>query len=347
MRVVIETILGCLLVTTGILSATDVNNLQKGNEGMMNFNTQLDPVDVPIWEVGDRWIFKVGRINADFQSDNLSMQLETERYNVTFEVVGVYDEFYNATIESITPCKFVLLVNFGDGFINITGDFLRDTKGVIIINKSNIGINEAHFHVYGKSDVTIWDQPYFKWWPFKIGPIKGIRGHNYLDINFTHTFAMLNFPLDVGSIYPLPENNFSVAGRVKSFFLKTVSWINDCIREKGGPWRPGPKNLSNLIAELLPPDDPVLRIEKVLQKLNLSNTFQMIKIPGAFFCNGIELVTVPGGTYEAYNISIIGGLANIYYAPDAGNFIKFSGNFQNIFPSLREMDIVLMETNYS
>jgi hypothetical protein len=335
------------MLTPGILQATDTNNLQKENEIIKKFNTQLNPVDVPIWEVGDRWIFRVGRINAEFLSDNLSMQFETERYNVTFEVVDDYGDYYKTTIESKTPCDFDMLVNFGDGLINISGNFLRDTEGVVIINKSNIGINEAHFHVYGKSDVTIWEQPYFKWWPFKIGPIKGIRGHNYLDVNFTNTFAMLNFPLDIGLIYPLPENNFSITGRVESFFLKFVSWFNNRIRDNGGPWRPGPKNLSDLIAELLPPDDPVLRIDNVLQKLNLSNTFHMIKIPGAFFCTGIENITVPAGTYEAYNVSIVGGLANIYYAPDAGNFIKFSGNFQNIFPSLREMDIVLMETNYS
>ena len=75
--------------------------------------------------------------------------------------------------------------------------------------------------------------------------------------------------------------------------------------------------------------------------------FQIPAISNAFFCLNTENITVPAGTYEAYNITLFGGLAQCYYAPTAGNVVKITGNFEEINPDIKNINMELISTNYS
>ena len=65
---------------------------------------------------------------------------------------------------------------------------------------------------------------------------------------------------------------------------------------------------------------------------------------------GKDNVTVPASQepFEAYNISIFGtDLGNIYYSPEAGNIIKISGNFQQLLPSVSNINAELVAYEYT
>lgn len=347
MRVVILSVFVCLMLMAGIIPATDYN-YQKNNNKLIENSLKTDPVNAPVWEVGDTWTYKISMIDSRVNEGDFGMKFQTEDYEVTFEVIGNYTDYYEVNIQSNTPSEFYVYGDFGDGIINISGNFDRITNHNIKINKADLGITEPFLSIiYDNMEITKVEQPYLNWFPYQLIPTSFFNGKMYLNVSLNNTFAMLSFPLFVGKIYNLLANSYTVTGLIKSDFLGLISKINEIIRSLGGPWRPGPKKLSDLIHELLPPDNPVLRIEKLLEIANASNTFETNTTVGAFICTGIENITIPPGTYPAYNITILGGVANAYYSPDLGNIIKIIGNLNQILPFIEEIDIELIDTNYS
>ena len=75
--------------------------------------------------------------------------------------------------------------------------------------------------------------------------------------------------------------------------------------------------------------------------------FQIPAIDSAFFCLNTENITVLAGDYEAYNITIIGGMAQCFYAPTAGNVVKITGNLEELIPYITNINMELLSTNYS
>jgi hypothetical protein len=316
------------------------------------FYTELSMVSnsadqVPKWHVGDYWKYRIGKVSVDFQSENLSFWFNTTSYYVLFEVVTNLSESYEIHIKSEIPCVFGVLADFGDGLVNVTGDFLRSTNASMLVNKTHLGVDGVTAQVHGDTSITVLEQPYLKWLKGPIGPISGIQGNTYVNLSLDVPFAMLHFPMEVGMIWPLLENNVTISGYIDSLFLRVVSSVNNFIRKLGLPIRSGPRKLSDLLADLMPEHDPVLRIENVLEKLNVSSVRNISKVPGAFFCHSRKNHTVLAGEYSTYNISVLGGLAYIWYAPDVGNIIKISGFLFDLIPSLRELDLELAETNYT
>lgn len=101
---------------------------------------------------------------------------------------------------------------------------------------------------------------------------------------------------------------------------------------------------------MLPPEIasllPVVDIGDAFVVFGIPSVFTLPDIPSAFACLNKETVTVEAGTYEAYNITVAGGVGTYYYAPQVGNVIKISGDFQGLLPYLQSIDMELIETNY-
>jgi hypothetical protein len=107
----------------------------------------------------------------------------------------------------------------------------------------------------------------------------------------------------------------------------------------------------NSIYPFLPPEVatllPVVDIKDALTTLGPGNVLPMPMIAGAFFCNNTEPISVPAGIYNAYNITIVGGMARCFYAPTVGNIVKLTGNIQNLIPYITNINMELLSTNYS
>jgi len=107
----------------------------------------------------------------------------------------------------------------------------------------------------------------------------------------------------------------------------------------------------NSLYEFIPPEIaallPVINIEEALTVLGPGNIISLPMIPGAFFCMNTEPVSVPAGTFDAYNISILNGTARCFYAPAVGNILKLSGNIQDLIPFVTNINMELKSTTFS
>jgi hypothetical protein len=88
-------------------------------------------------------------------------------------------------------------------------------------------------------------------------------------------------------------------------------------------------------------------INKALTTFLGENVIHIPKMNNSFYCMNTQDITVPAGTYEAYNITLFGGVGHCYYAPAAGNIVLLSGNFHDTLPVLENLNIELLSTTYS
>jgi hypothetical protein len=227
-------------------------------------------------------------------------------------------------------------VDFGEGpiLIDIT---LESTpiNGNVFIDKSNLGITALNAYIDGTLIVNVFEQPYINL-PFSIPQIP-IKGEIDLNIEMGTPLAMLEFPMATLTTWNLSATNFTLDGELRSIWLNIINFIN--------------KIASIFQIELIPPELAVLLpdvdLSDALDVLGVGSFFEIPEIPYAFVCLQRDNITVEAGTFDAYNISIAGGLAECYYAPDAGNVIKIEGNLQDLLPYVTDISMELVETNYS
>jgi hypothetical protein len=156
-------------------------------------------------------------------------------------------------------------------------------------------------------------------------------------IDYDTPLAILTFPLNTTLVWNLSSTNFSLNGKVKCLWFNVINFLNKIAKLFGNEFLP-PE-----VAALLPDID----IKEALTTLASGNVINIPAMPDAFFCLNTENVTVPAGTYNAYNITLVGGLAQCFYAPTAGNVVKISGNFVGVLPNLKSFNMELISTNFS
>jgi hypothetical protein len=158
-----------------------------------------------------------------------------------------------------------------------------------------------------------------------------------IDIDSDTPMTMLTFPLDTGTSWNLTAANITINGNIQSGWLYLIQIVNNIAKLFNQDF------LSPEIAGLL----PIVDIHDALTVLGPGNVFSLPTIEDAFACLTMENITVPAGPYDAYNITILGGLGYCYYAPAAGNVIKITGNFAGILPYLKNVNMELLSTTYT
>jgi hypothetical protein len=152
-------------------------------------------------------------------------------------------------------------------------------------------------------------------------------------------------------VWGLPAVNVSIAGTIESIWLNIFNFINQKIRLWNliGPIsrflevdEQAVQDASDMIDDIL----PIIDIKYVLNEyLGVDNVLPLPEIPFVFYCNNTVEITVPAGTFEAYEIVVAGGLGTMYYSPEVKNIIKMEGNFDDALPFLNGIDVELI--NYS
>ena len=291
--------------------------------------------DVPIWEISDIWTYRIDDIIIDFEEENQTIHINLQIDSLSLEVIDDTGDSYKLSINAEVSGTCDAYFDFGDGPVNITAR-LESTpvSGDISFVKSNLGMEELNVYMEGHLQVNVLEQPYIDL-PFSIPeiPVPGIIS---LNVDFENPFAILDFPLNTTKIWNLSSTNFSVDGEIKSIWLNILNFVN--------------KIASIFGVELLPPELaellPIFDIGDALNALDVGNVFEIPAIPYAFACFNRSNVTVEAGTYDAYNITIVGGLASVYYAPEAGNIIRISGKLEELLPYIKDISMELIETNY-
>ena len=106
--------------------------------------------------------------------------------------------------------------------------------------------------------------------------------------------------------------------------------------------------------ELIPPGLeqflPVIDISEVLESYGYPSAMAIPEVEESFrralfICSDQKTVSVPAGAFNVYEISILSGMGDIYYSPEVGNIVKFSGYLGNFIPYMDNIDLELVSVS--
>jgi hypothetical protein len=331
-----------LFITTvfPVMTSASMDKMKINNVTFVAESTSYHD-DVPVWEIGDTWKYKVDGIDIEYEGANLAVDMHLEMgeliLKVTDDTGGSYKLEFNAIVDGeFTIYIDSLQIEFSGGLAK-----LRSSKieGDFNIRKSDLGIEEINFQVISVFKVKITENPFtplIRFLTLRV-PI-GIT----LNINFDNPYTILDFPLEIDKTWGLPCTNISIDGEVESVWLNIINFMNRIAKLFGYGFIPAE------FEELL----PVINVSKALELLGYQDTFFVNEISPIFNCHSMEEITLPYGTVNAYNVNIsVIDVVNIYYAPEVGNIVKISvdGSVLSDFVpiNISDINLELLETNYT
>jgi hypothetical protein len=239
---------------------------------------------------------------------------------------------YETTING----QIKVTIDRGNGPVNVSLTFSDlDVSGTVLVDKSTLGRKEISAG-FKREKILIKIEQSFIPLPRFLQKFSARITIN-LGMTYDPPLSLLTFPLNTGTAWNLPSTNITIDGTIQSFYLNLINFINKIAKLFGKEFLP--PEISALL--------PIIDLEETLTALGYDNVFSIPPIPSAFFCLNTENITVPAGTYEAYNNTLFGGPAQCYYAPTAGNIVKIIGNLEEIDPNTKNIKIELLSTNYS
>jgi hypothetical protein len=331
---IIGLVIVCMLISTFFAAAQpspqfDVNDSKPASQQLLD-----DPV--PVWDVGDTWTYQVDEINVNFEQDNQTIDVHLEITNLPLEVTDTSGGQYTVTFSTeMTGDLYAHIVQDGEVF-DIYGTLARsDITGTIYFNSATLGIAAVEAQIQGRMDLDVKKNgdsilPFFLPIPATID----------VNIDLETPYTLLHFPLNTSCFWGLPGTNVSFDGTVQSVWLNIINFVDTLIVIFLGE--------ENAI---IPPDFkdlfPVLDISDVMTEFGFTMPMPIPGLPTIFTCFSKENVTVLAGTYEAYNISMLGGLGYMFYAPEIKNIIKIDGAFADELPFVSDIKMELIATNVS
>jgi hypothetical protein len=291
--------------------------------------------DPPVWAKGTVWNYDLTDINIDIdQGYGLVFHLYIGTANIPFEVVSDSGSSYQVSFKTKISGNVYVEADYGGLSVKLQGNLVRTKlKGEITYRKSDLGISSISMQLSGKVALSISK-------PIRLPAIRAFVTLN-LDIGFSNPYTLLSFPMETNMTWGLPATGISIDGSLKSPWLRVVNIAHGTARFMG--LIPDEyKEYSDLIAQML----PVIDFSDTLTLFEIPNPVDIPELPVVFYCSGTENITVQAGSFNAYNISLM-GVANMYYAPDVGRVIKISGNIEDFIPYLKNINMELVKIGKS
>lgn len=324
----IGVLISIMLITTLIVVAQPSKIITKETSANPPVSTAYS-VDVPVWDIGDQWAYRIDNITLTTNQTGNEFYLYLEIADLTLTVTDINDTSYILDFKTSVKGNSIINTNFGDGPINMTINLpALKISGKVTIEKSTLGIKALSANLSGRFWIDIIHQPYID---FSI-PVIPVYVRANLISDFSLPFSMLSFPLNTNMSWNSTETNITINGEIRSPWFYLFHFVNS-------------------IYPFLPPEIepllPIVNIKDAFTQVGTGNVFGVPMIPNAFYCLNTEMINVPGGDYEAYNITIMGGAASCFYAPSAGSVVKITGNIQQIIPYVKNINMELLSTTYS
>jgi len=300
-------------------------------------------VDVPTWEIGTVWTYKLNNIDFTLsETEGRYVDFHLNSGNIKLEVIEETADLYCTEISTDAL----------DVTVDIDFDYYMDDKeptvlelnfenatleGNIYFDKDNLGISEINAKlsiIFDSSSFPI-ELPSII---IKLVPMIPIEVN--IEVDFDQPYVLLNFPLDVGTEWGIPSGNITIDGTVQSIWLKVLYYLNKLTRIVG--------------IELIPPGLeqflPVIDISEVLESYGYPSAMAIPEVEESFrrapfICSDQKTVSVPAGAFNVYVISILSGMGDIYYSPEVGNIVKFSGYLGNFIPYMDNIDLELVSVS--
>lgn len=325
-------VVGMLLVLSITLPVIGVktNTSTTSNIHKNSTATFYSVVPPPVWEKGTVWNYDLTDINMNIEESGIVFHLYISTANIPFEVVDDSGSNYQVTYKTKISGTVYVETNISSMSIKVQGDLIRTkVQGEISYQKSNLGINSLSMQFSGKVALSISK-------PIRLPAIKAFVTFT-LNIGFSTPYTLLSFPMEIDNRWGLPATTVSIDGSLKSPWLRVVNVFNGMARLMG--LIPDDyKDYSDILKQIL----PVIDISDTLTLFNVTNPIDIPEFPMLFDCGSMETISVQAGSFDAYNISMVGA-ANVYYAPDVGRIIKITGNIKDFIPYLENVNMELVK----
>ena len=328
-------LLSIMLLTTLLAVAQPIHTTAITDQTKPKTATIAD--DVPVWNIGDSWTYKVNELSLDISSENQTIQLFLSIPQLPLIVTETTGEYYTLSFTTTANGEGNINIDRGEGPVNIS--LLVENmqiSGLIRFEKSTLGIKEFKIGFENqKFTLIINEQPYLPLPRFL--QRLSVKVTSNIDIDSDKSISILSFPMDIGLAWNLSAANLSANGKIQSRLFNFIYNLNLFAALFGFEFLP--PEIANLL--------PIIDIKEALITFRGGNEFIVPSFPYAFYCLNKEPITVPAGIFEAFNITIFGGIGQCFFAPAAGNIVLLTGDIQDIIPFIQNIDMELLETTYS
>lgn len=334
---IIGILVSIMLMTTFLSVASDFEDMESENHSINEKVTSSFDDDIPVWNIGDKWTYKIHDINMDVEeNETIHVHLEIDEFPL--KVVGDSGD-YNVEINNVKlKGNYHVIIEDENGTIDVEGQLIGTTfNGNIFFTKDTLGIKKIDYIISGILTVTFnelpedWNIPNI----LKAIPIPATISTS---LEFSTPYTFLDFPMNDTKLWGLPPTNFTVNGEIQSIWLVILNIINNIATAFNYPLLP--ENISALL--------PVIDIRDALETRGLGNVFDIPEVPSLFACFSKHSYSVLAGPFECYNISVAPinqthALGRIYYSPEAKNIIKISGELGDLLPFMTNLEMELKE----
>jgi hypothetical protein len=295
----IATIIFCMMLMSILYTAITPGEKLSINTQRNETPSELTFNNVPIWERGERWSYRISNLELG-NADSVLFRIAIN--DLSFTVVDTSGTLYNLKIKANIGGSFEfnksLLMGFG-----LAGELKKSKmEGNIYFRKADLGLEKIDLYFPGKLslDIEIPD--------FAI-PLPNIpfRFTFESSLDFSSPLTLFNFPLEVGNVWGQSATELTIDGEIRSLWFNIIDFINNIY-----PIAPEIEILM-----------PVISLKTLAEMYFGTNVLPIPENPIMYNCSSIEMRTVQAGTYESYKISI-GEIFNYYYSPELRNIIEIS-----------------------
>jgi hypothetical protein len=340
-------------MTAFLTTAQNIENIQYKHESEETDSIISNQYNVPDWKIGNYWTYEIDNFTVEYEEPDFTLNLDGDIDNLHLEVINVFENTYELSLEATFGAFYEINTVVKEGPIKIIGE-LKNTNldGTIIFNKTDLGINQINIIITGKLLVDIDEQPFIQF-PFKLR--RNIDMKIVLDLEFNNSYLpIIKFPFELGENWGIPANDIILTGSIESPDLVLINNLNNIINpifhiinDTIGIDISKLVKLSDILYDIL----PVIDISHLLNEImDVGNVFPIPEVLPIICFFGKDDIKVPARElpFDACNISFFGtGLGNIYYAPDAGNIIKITGNFEEVLPFINNINAELIDYQYT
>jgi len=330
-------LISLMLIVTFLSVATNVENVELKRMKNSKLITASFDDDVPIWNIGNKWIYKITDVEVDNEDENKTIHVDLQINELPFEVIDD-STFYKLKFSAKINGNYSVYIKEENSTTDVEGKLFGTTiNGSIFYTKSELGIKKIDYEISGILTLKIKELPK----DFKIPEIPipiPIPAIITTTLDFGTPYTFLNFPLNVSKTWGLPATNFTINGKIQSVWLTIINIINEIFTAFGNPLLP------EETADLL----PIVDIKEALEIHGINNTFEIPEVPSIFAIFKMNNETVPAGEFYSYNISVApinftDALGRIYYASEVKNIIKVTGHLGDILPFTTGIEMELVD----
>ncbi len=268
----------------------------------------------PDWDVGDSWTYQVSPIHISQETADRQIDVAIRPEDIAFEVVDATDGSYRVTADCRLQGECEVAIESAQ--VLVTGQLSRLIPTRIHSEtwrqQANLAVESHALECTGIVRVMIAENPFV---PLPLPPLF-IPLTVSLDADLAESLPVLQFPMDVGQTWSIPDTMLTLDGFIESIWLKTANLAITVVNTI----------LAWMEMEQLPPELtdllPTIDLQDLLAMMGYDSTLDLPRLEHAFACLSRETVTVPAGTYETFKVLVLGGVATLYYAPEAERVVR-------------------------